>query len=163
MQKILLLLIIPLLSFSQTNEEQILLIKEMYKETKKLLSSSKNNCRSITFYEYEDPDDEYSRPYTRDVTYCNVGNGYSRITCDFSGDHDFETAEYYFKYNYLYFYYGTYSYVVDEEKTIKYRQYFNPSGQMIRNLENSGTGNKDVVSGEPYLDLLHKAQGALIK
>ena len=70
MKKLLLLLIIPLLSVAQSNEEQILLIKEMYKETKELLSSSKNNCRSITFYEYEDPNDEYSRSYSRDVTYC---------------------------------------------------------------------------------------------
>ena len=159
MKKLLLILLcVPLIGLGQDVNERILLIKEMYKETNELLNKSGQSCKEIEEVEYDIPGDKYSRPYIKTIKYCNLDKGYSRITYEYKGDHYYEHEEYYFRYNTLYFSYRVNS---DGPDDIKYRQYFNTDGELIRNLVDYGNGNKNIDSA-PFLYHLHYSQELLL-
>jgi hypothetical protein len=169
MKKLLLLLIIPLFvfGFTQNVKERVLLIKKMYKETQELVKTGTKDCKDVSYSEVFD-DDEYSRPYDRDITYCDFGQGYSRISCDFFLDHSAVSAEYYFIYNHLYFAYVIVHFGFAQDE---YRLYFNEEGSVIRLLENiEDEGNTEVINQEErerlkeeHLYWLIKSQKALMK
>ena len=93
------------------------------------------------------------------VEYCDLNNGYSKITIEIYGPSLYDSYDYYFRYNNLYFSYIKIS--AEIYGIYKYRQYFNSNGELIRNLEDDGSGNKNINSAA-NLDMLHFAQDILL-
>ena len=154
MKKLLtLLLFIPLVSFGQKDiQNRIVLIKQMYKETNRLLEKENVICKKIEIEKFNDYDDIF-------VEYCDLNNGYSKITIEIYCPSLYDSYDYYFRYNNLYFSYIKIS--AEIYGIYKYRQYFNSNGELIRNLEDDGSGNKNINSAA-NLDMLHFAQDILL-
>ena len=152
---IFILFFIPFNFSAQDVQNRILLIKEMYKETNRLMDKENVICKKIKAIEYDDDEIEIER---RIIKYCDFDNGYSKITIEIisPGQQDYE--EHYFRFNNLYF---SYLDTKGEGGEITYRHYFNSSGKLIRNLIDDGSGNKNFSEG-PYLYELHLAQDILL-
>ena len=88
-----------------------------------------------------------------------MDKGFSKIIYEYQGDHSYEYNEYYFRYNTLYFSYRVSS---DGPNDIKYRQYFNSKGELIRNLIDEGNGNKNNHSNASLYNL-HYSQELLLE
>ena len=151
---IFILFFLPLNFSSQDVQNRIPMIKEMYKETNRLMEKENVICKKIKAIEYDD-EIEIER---RIIKYCDFDNGYSKITIEIisPGQQDYE--EHYFRFNNLYF---SYLDTRGEGGEITYRHYFNSSGELIRNLIDDGSGNKNFSEG-PYLYELHFAQDILL-
>jgi ASC-1-like (ASCH) protein len=156
MKKLIFILFFVPFNFSaQDVQNRILLIKEMYKETNRLMDKENVICKKIKAIEYDDDEIEIER---RIINYCDFDNGYSKITIEIisPGQQDYE--EHYFRFNNLYF---SYLDTKGEGGEITYRHYLNSSGKLIRNLIDDGSGNKNFSEG-PYLYELHFAQDILL-
>ena len=167
MKKLILLLFIPLVSFGQVEyddydeviediQNRIVLIKQMYKETNRLLEKENVICKKIEAVEYDDYDEVIIAE--KKIKYCDLKSGYSKITIEIYGPSLNDYEEHYFRYNNLYF---SYLKLSDEGGETTIRHYFNSSGDLIRNLKDDGSGNKNIYSG-PYLYELHYAQDILL-
>ncbi len=153
MKKLIFILFFVPFNFSaQDVQNRILLIKEMYKETNRLMDRGNTICKKIKIEKFNDYDDIYAE-------YCDLDNGYSKITIEIYGPSLYDSYEYYFRYNNLYFSYIKIS--AEIEGIYKYRQYFNSYGELIRNLEDDGSGNKKINSAA-NLNMLHFVQDILL-
>ena len=83
MKKLIFILFFVPFNFSaQDVQNRILLIKEMYKETNRLMDKENVICKKIKAIEYDDDEIEIER---RIIKYCDFDNGYSKITIEIIG------------------------------------------------------------------------------
>jgi len=188
MKKLILILLgLPFVGLAQDIENRMNDIKSMYKTSKSLHSDrTKSDCINVNWEE------KAARPtedYKQSATYCNYGEGYSRLTFEMSWWETRVTGEYYFyqdiftddanvldfnQKDNLYFIYFVFSDSGPERK--KVRLYFNEDGDPIKLISRGEYyGEEDtreviIYNKEDLLevtvDLFHylqEAQIALIK
>ena len=158
-KSILILFFVSFNFYAQDIQNRILLIKEMYKETNKLMIKENTICKLSVHNTLHVDIDEIIEDRERKIEYCNLDNGYSKITITINEPDSYIHEEHYFRYNNLYFSYINYAHYEGE---VTYRHYFNSRGDIIRNLIDDGSGNKNFSEG-PYLAELHSAIDALLK
>lgn len=154
---IFILFFVPFNFTAQDVQNRILLIKEMYKETNRLMDNENTICKFIRLDLYDDYDKEM-KVGDRVIEYCDLDNGYSKITIEIYEPDSFINEEHYFRYNNLFFSYISYA---EEQFEVKYRHYFNSRGDLIRNLIDDGSGNENFSEG-PYLAELYSAIDTLL-
>ena len=158
MKKLIFILFFVSFNFSaQDVQNRILLIKKMYKETNRLMHKENTICKFIRRDLYDDYDKEM-KVGEWEIEYCDLDNGYSKITIEIHKPYSFTNEEHYFRYNNLFFSYISYA---EEQVEVKYIHYFNSSGELIRNLIDDGSGNENFSEG-PYLAGLYYAIDTLL-
>ena len=143
MKKLLLILLcVPLLSYAQ-HSDRVLLIKQMYKETKSY--EKKGDCKTINWVSIsEDIDNGLKRKVTR----CIYPEGYSRITLSYHitncGGGHWVNAEYYYEDGNLYF-----AYITHTGRALllpdNLRLYFTSDGRIEKLLVDYGEGNMEIT------------------
>ena len=131
---LLLILIIPLFSFSQESE-RILEIRALYS---KITNNTPNSADTVSWSESESED---SYPLKRTFVYSYFENNLSKLNCEIRQDHSWISAEYYFEDNTLFFAFLIYDGV---DEVSEDRLYFTKSGEIEMLLVNSGKGNVEL-------------------
>jgi hypothetical protein len=131
---LLLILIIPVSSFSQ-DSERILEIRALYT---KITNDTPYSTDTVSWSESED---EYSYPLERTFVYSYFENNLSKLNCEIRQDHSWISAEYYFEDNTLFFAFLIYD---GEGVATEDRLYFTKSGEIEMLLVNSGEGNVEL-------------------
>jgi|TARA_B110000211_G_scaffold69395_1_gene80134 hypothetical protein len=131
---LLLILIIPLFSFSQESE-RILEIRALYS---KITNNTPNSADTVSWSESESED---SYPLERTFVYSYFENNLSKLNCEIRQDHSWISAEYYFEDNTLFFAFLIYDGV---DEVSEDRLYFTKSGEIEMLLVNSGKGNVEL-------------------
>jgi hypothetical protein len=180
MKKLLLILLfLPMIGFGQdilipglnfNTDRNSVLLKSMYLEILDLEKKSGNlNCDSISFSEYEfdvgGTDTKWGSERARTVKYCYFDKGYSKITFYKADIREWTLAEFYFRYNRLFFAYTRTDFEVEYGDPSQFEPDFSePEPQEYYFYDNSSNVKaRSKILDSHARDLLETAQESLKK